>query len=166
MRNTFAPLDDLLIERLFQPLTDLAQHRLGLGRAAAACFCLDVTSLCWIASRASGLSGAVAAWDEAAAFFDLTLLLLGLIALIALRALFRREGVKQKNPLRPAMRPHRAIVLLMLAARLMQLPAPDLAGAADIAMLLFAAAALYLGACSEGPPVRRGWAALAPALIP
>jgi hypothetical protein len=58
------------------------------------------------------------------------------------------------------MRPHRAIVLLMLAARLAQPQASDLGEVADIAMLLCAASALYLGACVERPPVRRGWAAL------
>jgi hypothetical protein len=58
------------------------------------------------------------------------------------------------------MRPHPAVVLLMLGVRLTQLPRSDVSGIADIAMLLFAVSALYLGACSEPPPVRRGWAAL------
>jgi hypothetical protein len=160
MRKTFAPLDDVLIEWLFQPLADLIWRRTGLGRAAAACFCLDVTSLSWIVSRSAGMSDAVAAWDAATAFLDLAVLLLGLVALISLRGLFRHAGLQQGNPLRPAMRPHRAIVLLMLGARLMQLPALDLTGAADVAMLAFAASGLYLGACSERPPVRRSWAAL------
>jgi hypothetical protein len=48
----------------------------------------------------------------------------------------------------------------MLAARLAQPQASDLGEVADIAMLLCAASALYLGACVERPPVRRGWAAL------
>jgi hypothetical protein len=160
MRKTFEPLDDVLIERLFQPLADLIWHRTGLGRATAACFCLDVTALSWIVSRSAGMSDAVTAWDAATAFLDLAVLLLGLVALTSLRTLFRRAGLQQGNLVRPAMRPHRAIVLLMLGARLTQLPASDLTGAADIAMLLFAVSGLYLGACSERPPVRRGSAAL------
>jgi hypothetical protein len=163
MRKTFVPLDDVLIERLFQPASDLITHRIGLGRTTAACFCVDVASLAWIASRANGLSDAVVAWDASASFLDFCLLLLGLIALISLRTLFRRAGSKQANPLRLAMRPHRAIVLLMLIARLMQLHAPTLADFADLAMLLCATSALYLGACAERPIIRRGWPALVPA---
>ncbi|HBK05992.1 MAG TPA: hypothetical protein DDZ81_09010 [Acetobacteraceae bacterium] len=163
MRKTFAPLDDMLIERLFQPASDLMSHRLGFGRAAAACFCIDVASLSWIVSRAWGLSDAVAAWDAATAFLDMATLLLGLIALISLRTLFRRASSKQANPLRQVMRPHRAIVLLMLAARLAQFRSPAPADLADLAMLVCAAFALYLGACAERPPLRRGWASLAPA---
>ena len=163
MRKTFAPLDDVLIERVFQPLSDLMEHRVGVSRATAACFCLDFASLAWIVSRESGLSDAVATWEASTAFLDLCLLLLGLAAMIGLRTVFRRAEGKQGNPLRPAMRPHRAIVLLMLVARLAQLQAPSLADTADLTMLAFAATALYLGACAERPPVRRGWSALAPA---
>ncbi len=101
----------------------------------------------------------VGAWDAGTAALDTTLLLLGLVALISLRALFRRAWRKQANPLRLAMQPHRAIVLLMLASRLMQLRAPGLTDVADLAMLLCAASALYLGACAERPPIRRGWGA-------
>jgi len=104
------------------------------------------------------LSDAVAAWESGTAFLDLVLLLLGLVALASLRTLFRRAAGRQANPLRPAMRPHRAIVLLMLAARIAQLHTSGLAELADLAMLICAAAALYLGACVEPPPLRRGWA--------
>jgi hypothetical protein len=157
MRKTFAPLDDLLIERLFQPGSDLIADWIGFGRTTAACFCVDIASLAWIVSRARGLSDAVAAWDASTSFIDLSLLLLGLVALISLRTLFRRAGRKQANPLRLVMRPHRAIVLLMLVTRLVQLHAPGLADAADVVMLICAAAALYLGACAERPPIRRNW---------
>jgi hypothetical protein len=163
MRKTFAPLDDMLIERLFQPVSDLISCRFGLNRGTAACFCLDIASLAWIMSRLSGLSDAVSAWDSGTAFLDLALLMLGLIALISLRSLFHRTRGKQGNPLRRAMQPHRAIVLVMLAARLTQLQSPGLGDAADIAMLVFAASALYLGACTERPPVRRTSADLLPA---
>jgi hypothetical protein len=163
MRKAFAPLDDVLIERLFQPMSDLVLNRIGVGRGAATCFCIDLASLSWIASRARGLSDAVTAWDCSAAFVDLLLLLLGLVAMVSLRILFRRARGKLGNPLRMIMRPHRLVVLLMLVARLAQFQAPDLADAADVAMLVFATSALYFGACSERPPIRRGGAALVPA---
>jgi hypothetical protein len=164
MRKTFAPLDDVLIERLFQPASDLISQLTGTPCRSVACFCLDLASLCWILSRAPGLADAVTAWDASTAFLDLLLLLLGMVALTSLRVLFRRAGGKQGNPLRPAMRPHRAIVLLMLVLRLAQWHPSGLAGTVDAAMLMFATIALYLGACTERPPIRRGWAAAIPAL--
>jgi hypothetical protein len=99
VRKTFAPVDNVLIERLFQPVSDLITQRIGLSRAAVTCFCIDLASLCWIASRAGGLSGSVAEWNASGAFLDCSLLLLGLVALISLRTLFRRAGEKQGNPL-------------------------------------------------------------------
>jgi hypothetical protein len=163
MRKTFARLDDVLIEWLFQPVSDMILYRIGVSHGAAACFCIDIASLSWLVSRTPGLSDAVVAWDGSSAFLDLLLLLLGVVALVSLRTLFRRAEGKQGNPLRPAMRPHRAIVLLMLAARLLRLQAPCLGDAAEIAMLIFVTFALYLGACTERPPVRRRWQQLLPA---
>jgi hypothetical protein len=156
MRKTFAALDDVLIERVFQPMTDRASSQIGLSKTATVRGCIDTASISWIVSRAGGLSDAVTTWNAGAAFLELALLLLGLTALISLRALFRRTATgKQANPLRQAMQPHRAIVLLMLATRLAELPTFGLTDAADVAMLLCASLALYLGACVERPPVRR-----------
>ena len=163
MRQSCAWLDDLWIERLFQPASDLIQNWVGLSRASAACFCIDVASLAWIVSRLRGLSAAVTAWDSGHAFLDLAFLLLGLLAMLSLRTLFRRAGRKPANPLRRAMQSHRAIALLMLIARLVQLQAPALADLADLMMLLSAASALYLGACADRPPLRRCVSALAAA---
>ncbi len=163
MRKTFASIDDTLIERLFQPVTDLLANRLGLGRANAACVCIDAASLSWIVSRARGLSDDAASWHVATSLFEVSILLLGLVALLSLRTLFRRTGTRQANPLRQAMRPHRAVVLLMLAARSVQLQAPCLTDLADLAMLVCAAFALYLSACAERPPLRRP--AAAPAIL-
>jgi hypothetical protein len=163
MRKMFTPLDDMLIELVFQPVSDLVSYQVGVSRPATICFCIDAASVAWIASRTSGLSRAVIAWDSGSAFFNLAFLLLGLGALISLRTLFRRAATrKPANPLRLTMQPHRAIVLLMLASRLAQLPAPGLTDAADLAMLLCATAALYLGACAERPPIRRQWQPMAP----
>jgi hypothetical protein len=155
MRKSFAALDEALIERLFQPVADSVSYRIRVSRGAAVCFCLDLASVSWIVSRAGGLSGALFSSDATAAFLSLSFLLLGLLALTSLRTLFRRTRGKQGNPLRPAMRPHRAIMLLMLASQLARLQAPGVAEAADIAMLAFATAALYLGACAERPQIQR-----------
>ncbi|HEY0184873.1 MAG TPA: hypothetical protein VGC09_18890 [Rhodopila sp.] len=162
MRKTFEPLDDVLIEWVFQPLSDSISYRTGLARGVAACLCLDLASLSWIVSRAPGLSDDVVAWEAGSAFLDICLVLLGLAAMISLRTLFRRTGAKVQNPLRSAMRPHRAIALVMLVAQLVRLQ-PRLADSADAAMLLFAALALYFGACAERPPARRTSAAFVPA---
>ena len=160
MPITLATLDDAIIERLFQPAADMVRNRIGISRETAACFCADSAAMAWIVSRTPGLSDAVTAWNASAAVANLLILLLGLIALIGLRALFRRATAGRGNPLRPAMRPHRAGVLLMLAADLLPLRVPGLANAADIAMLMFAASALYFAACSERPPLRRSRGAL------
>ena len=163
MHKTFGRVDDVLIERLFQPVADLLTIRFRMTRTGVTCFCVDLASLSWIASRAHGLSDAVTRWDATGSFLSFAMLLLGLLALTCLRTLFRRAGTKQGNPLRLAMLPHRAIVLLMLATRVVQLQAPGLADLADMGMLMFAASALYLGACTERPPVRRGWGMLSAA---
>jgi len=160
MRKIFGPIDDLLIERLFQPVSDFVTHRTAFSRPMASCFCIDVASFAWIASRVRGLSEAVVTSDPGSAFVDLAVLLLGLVALVSLRTLFRRAGNKPANPLRLAMQPHRAIIVLMLAARLLQLRDSNLADGAEVLMLLCATSALYLGACVERPPVRRGLVSL------
>lgn len=162
MPKAFTPLDNILFQKLFQPMSDMAAQRMGIGRGSAACLCLDLASLSWIVSRTTGLSGAIShgARDNGVAFLDLSLLLLGLAAFISLRIMFRRSATAQANPSRLSMRPHRAVVLLMLGARLMQLRALNFADAGDIAMLMFATSALYLGACTEPPPVRRIWPSL------
>ena len=163
MRRIFAPLDNVLIERLFQPALDAISDRVGLTRAAAACFCADLASLAWIVSRAQNLSDAVVAWDASTAFTSFTLLMAGLAALTGLRTLFRRASGTQGNPLRVTMQPHRAVVVLMLVTRLVELQTFALADAADMAMLVFAGSSLYLGACMQRPPVRRTATAFAAA---
>jgi hypothetical protein len=163
MRLTFASFDDALIERVFQPVADALSDRLGLNRQRTACFCIDLASVSWILSQARPLSDAVLEWDAGLAFLRLLLLLLGLVALTGLRGLFRRlSGDAKVNPLRPAMRPHRAVVLLMLVARLVELDGMSVSNVADLAMLGFTAVALYLGACAARPRVRRRVGVLEP----
>ena len=109
----------------------------------------------WIMARAPGLSEALTAW-AGTTFPKLAILLLGLVALVALRVMFQRiGGLHRVNPLRLTMRPHRAVILLLLTSRLMQGLSPNLGDAADVAMLVFAAFALYLAACAERPSIRR-----------
>lgn len=169
MRGIFASFDDALIERLFQPVSDLCADRFGLGRARVACLCVDIASVGWILAQARALSAAVMDWEGGVTFCRVVVLLIGLLALLSLRVLFSRTGDGANvNPLRPVMRPYRAIVLSMLVARAVQLGVgstefADLGDGADVAMLLFAAMALYLGACTERPPVRRTWFAVAAA---
>ena len=159
MRKAFASLDDVLIEALFQPTSNVVRQRFGVSRGFAACFCVDLASLAWIVSRTPELACVVGAWDACRAFLDVSILLLGLVALVVLRRLFRRMADRRGNPLRVAMRPYRAIVLLMLLAHVVQRAPPEHADPAGIAMLAFAAAALYLGACSEPPRIRHPGAA-------
>jgi hypothetical protein len=154
MQASFSRFDDALIERAFQPLADSITTRIGLDRLRIAGLCLDAASLAWIVSQAGALADAMTQSDPIAAVFRVVLLLLGLVALTSLRTLFRRVGARTgANPLRVAMLPHRGIVLALLVARLPTLT--GFAGMADLAMLGFAACALYLGACASRPPVQR-----------
>jgi hypothetical protein len=162
MRTTFASVDDALIDRLFQPVSDMLAVRFGISRTSVTCFCIDLASIAWIVSRVSGLSAGAAQRNIAGTVLDTLLLLLGLTALISLRSLFRRIGRKQANPLRPAMQAHRGIALLMLMAGLLRLQTPGLDNASDVAMLVFAITALYLGACVQPPPLIRNWVTLIP----
>ncbi len=150
MHTNFARFDSALIEHVFQPLADWITDRTGLRQSRVAGACLDMASIAWIMSQA----GAVTQRSTSTALPHMLLLLLGLVALSSLRTMFRRVGAKSgANPLRIAMLPHRGIVLALLAARLMA-PA-GFASLADLAMLGFAACALYLGACATRPPVQR-----------
>src|ERR1700712_782035 len=98
MRKTFEPIDDLLIERLFQPVLDMVAHRTGLSRPAACCFCVDMASLAWIVSRVRELSDAIGKWDPGSAFVDIAILMLGLVALVCCARCF--GGLGTNRPIR------------------------------------------------------------------
>jgi hypothetical protein len=156
MRLSFVTFDDALIERVFQPLCDVLADRIGLDCGRAACYCLDLASVGWILSQTPPLSSAVLEWEAGSAFLRVALLLLGLAAMTGLRGLFQRlSGSEKANPLRPAMRPYRAVVLLMLIARVVEWGDLSVSSPADLGMLGFASLALYLGACAARPPLRR-----------
>lgn len=154
MQRNLARLDDVLIERLFQPLADTVQNRFGVDRLHAACFCLDGAALAWIASQAGTLGHAVSHWHGTLAIGRGLLLLLGLVAITSLRTLFqrlpRRPGA---NPLRASMLPHRSMALILLAAQCVDLT--SLGGWTELAMLALIAVALYFSACLPRPPAHR-----------
>jgi hypothetical protein len=155
MSLNFVLLDDILIERIFQPVSDTISDRIHLSRGRAACFCIDVASACWILSQASVLSSAVLGSEAAMSFLRMALLLLGLTAMTGLRAVFERLSESAKaNPLRLVMRPYRAAVLLMLVAHLMEWDGVTISNIAELGMLGFAIVALYLGSCAARPPLR------------
>ncbi|MGE0223311.1 MAG: hypothetical protein AB7F35_19820 [Acetobacteraceae bacterium] len=155
MRQTFIPFDDLLIERVFQPVSNIISDRLRGNRMMAARGCIDIATACWILSFASQLSGTARWWDASVALSGV-MVLTGLVALCSLRLLFSRvQGAARASPLRAAMMPHRACVLLLLSGRLITLGAAGLPEFADLLMLVFVTTALYLAACGEPPRVRR-----------
>lgn len=155
MRHFLALLDDALIERVFQPISNALSDHLGVDRRRIAALCIELAAVAWSLSQAPALSAAVLGWQAMPAAGHLVLLLLGLTALLSLRRLFRRIEAGAANPLRLAMQPHRAVLLLLLAARLLAFNGLDLADIADLIMLGLAGFALYLGACSSRPPMRR-----------
>ncbi|MFO1028835.1 MAG: hypothetical protein U1E70_26980 [Acetobacteraceae bacterium] len=163
MRRFFAPLDDALFDRLFQPLTGALRERYGLRRDGVAGFFATAATICWVLARLPGLSAAIDAHDTLGTVARSVILLLGLGALVSFRMMVRRVRAGAANPLRWTMLPHRAIVLLLLATRLIQPSGPLVRDLADVAMLLFAAAALYLSACADPPPVRPARRGLLPA---
>ncbi|MBN8872972.1 MAG: hypothetical protein J0H67_09080 [Rhodospirillales bacterium] len=163
----FGLVDDALIERVFQPLVERLAA-VGVSRNRAALMCTDLAAGAWLLAQAPRLSTDLAGRDLGGVGLHLVLLLLGITALLSLRRLFQRVGGERANPLRLAMRPHRAVALLLLVARLPELAGRGLgaeargngwADLADLAMLVLAVLALYLGACAHRPPARRAAAA-------
>ena len=158
MLRRFAALDDTLIDRWFQPLADRISGRFGIGRFRAATLCIDGAALAWLLSQAGAPAATLAAGDTATSLMPAFTLLLGLAALTSLRTLFQRAagGRASANPLRSAMRLHRAVVLLLLVARLARLGSGvTFADAAELGMLVAATASLYFGACGGAPPQAR-----------
>jgi hypothetical protein len=155
-------LDDRLIEHVFQPVADTLYQQLRLTRFRAACWGLNAAAIAWVLAQSSPLSNAVMAWQAGQAVMRALLLLLGLTALLGLRSLFQLVAKSRTpNPLRAKMLPHRCLVLLFLTTDLAHLRyTGKLDSAADIAMLGFAATALYLAACAS-PPLTKHWSRLA-----
>ena len=157
-------MDNRLIERVFQPLSNALYLRLGVPRFRAACLSLDAAAIAWTLTQAAPLSNAVLGWQAGLAVMRGSILLLGLTALLSLRSLFRRLSASPRpNPLRAKMLPYRCLVLLFLITDLCHAVSGGSLGAdANMAMLGFATMALYLAAC-DAPKLKRRWSSLASA---
>ena len=164
MTKHFTRFDDVLIDRLFQPLADWMDRQWALGPQGAARWCLDLASLAWICAEADALAASVAGHDVRIAAARGLLVVLGLWALTILRGVFRKADggqarpAAQANPLRPGMQLHRVICLVWMAGLAVKaFAAPTgLESFALLGVSVFATAAVYLGACSNPPPAWRG----------
>jgi hypothetical protein len=155
MQESFARIDDALIDRLFQPLADWLEHHLSLGPNRAARTGIDVASLAWIVSMASAAAGT---WhDMRGAFLNGAVLVAGLWAFTTLRGVFGRGDGGKANPLRAGMQTHRMACLFWMGALALKsaLEPASLASLGLLAVGLFATASVYLGACSRPPPRER-----------
>lgn len=173
MRESFTRMDDVLIDRLFQPLADWLDRYWALGPQRAARVCLDLASLAWICAEAGALATALSVHDVGMAAARGLLVVLGLAALTILRGVFtkkdsaaRAQTAAAANPLRPGMQTHRVLCLVWIAGLAVKaVAAPD--GFEPLGLLgvaLFATAAIYIGACTTPPPAwrasragKRGW---------
>jgi hypothetical protein len=153
--------DEWLLENLFQRIVDRCAPLIGLSCAAAAVLCLDLASAASALSRAPLLAAALDSHERPACLGAFVLLILGLTALGSLRVLFRKlQHGRQRSPLRALMRPLRIMALALLSVRLVQWHEAGLSEGADLATLMLSACALYLGVCSEPPPVPRSKSSL------
>ncbi len=180
--QSFARLDDGLIDRVFQPVMDWIAGRLALGWSRVACFGTDLSALAWVLSQADGvvaafgLPGAGAGRAQGVPTFNIVLIVVGLASIMVLRTLFQRAGGGRAgqggNPLRAGMQVHRAMGLFWLAGlSIKTATGPAGFGAwALLAVGVFGTMALYVAACVNPPPRRvdaraadRAWR-LAPAI--
>lgn len=155
MADSFARIDDALIDRVFQPLAGGNAGHLALGPGRAARAAIDLATLAWILAEAGSIAMAASGRDLRACVVRGLVVVAGLSALTVLRGVFARSrGGGTANPLRPGMEQHRAACLLWLVALAVKaLVSP--AGLEPLALLAVGAcatAAVYLGACTEPPP--------------
>jgi hypothetical protein len=164
MRNLVLLGDNLLIDRVCQPVADWLLRSLELDCFRVARFCTDIAALAWIISQVyglvptakSGLSGTVA--------FQFTLIVIVLGAMMTVRSIFDRGSRTGRigqsglsNPLRTKTLPHRLICALGLINQLVQtIMAPiGLVSVALLTMQGFLMTAVFMGACSNRPQMRR-----------
>ena len=155
MLGNFERVDGALIDKVCQPLIDWIDQHVVIDCFRVARTCIDLSALAWIVSQASGASLPAEVVPMGIQF---ALIVLGLGAIMMLRATFQQTGgVRRPNPLRAAMYIHRLtclIWLMGLLAKTATMPA-GLAPFALFAVGGFATVALYVGACSSPPPTRR-----------
>jgi hypothetical protein len=164
MKESFARVDDALIDRVFQPLVDWIEYRTEFDVFRVARVCIDLAALAWILSQAGNLAQAVGGGNLGLQGFQFAVIVLGLSAMLVLRRLFERTGGRgagsmglAANPLRPGMQVHRAACLLWLIGLLVKTVASPfgLAALTLLALGVFATTAVYVGSCSNRPPKRR-----------
>ncbi len=164
MNESFARVDDALIDRLFQPLADWMNRQMAFGTNRAARTAVDLASLAWLLAQAGAISDAAAAHKVGYCSVLGLVVVLGLWAFTILRNVFQRtDGTArayaqaQANPLRPGMQLHRAIcVFWMIGLTVKTIAgAPGLGSLALLAMGVFTTAAVYIGACTNHPPAWR-----------
>jgi len=164
MKERFTQMDDVLIDRLFQPLADWMHHHLALGTNRAARSAIDLATLAWISAQAAAAARAFGSHDIASSVIGGAVMVAGLWAFSILRNVFQRKDGEasarvrvEANPLRPGMQLHRAACLFwMIALAVKTIAAPaDFGSLALLAVGAFATAAVYIGACTNNPPARR-----------
>jgi hypothetical protein len=159
MLRNFASVDGALIDKVCQPFIDWIDQRVAIDCFQVARICIDLSALAWIVSQAPA---AVASDGAAPLGIQFALIVLGLGAIMILRATFQRAGGgRQPNPLRAAMYTHRLGCMFWLAGLVVKTATVPM-GLASLALFAvggFATIALYVGACSNPPPKRReNWA--------
>lgn len=145
-------VDDILIERVFEPLAGWLQHRLGLSQWRAAIECLNGHVACYLAGVAFGLAGkglrdAIFA-DLIVAFFWLALM--EFVRRAALRQAGSSTGVQTA---RLGEQHFRYIFLLMVPVSLCYVE--GWASGFYALSLALLAGHLYFKACEPPPPQRR-----------
>lgn len=163
MHERLALLDDILIDRLCQPIADRLAARRFTDCFQLARICNDAASLAWILSQAGSVSRALATGNVALGGAQAALIVIGLAALTTLRRVFEGKQATHSaignrgNPLRPAMFLHRLFCLIWLGTQAISAVTGP-AGFSDllvVAVSLMTTASVYIGACSSPPPERR-----------
>jgi hypothetical protein len=161
MQDGLVRLDGALIDGVCQPLVDRLYNHLASDCFRLARICTDLSALAWILSQAPGASEAAKTGNLDLGMFQFALIVLGLGAIMVLRALFERAGNGRNgglpNPFRAGMFTHRLVCLVWLAGLLVKTGMTPI-GFGSLTLLAvggFATAALYLGSCSNRPPKTR-----------
>jgi hypothetical protein len=166
VQKSLARADEILIDQVCQPPVDWIGHRMSIDCFRLASFCTDLSAIAWILSQAGPAATAARTGHPGFVALQFTLLVLGLAAIVPLRALFRSAGGGgrahrggQANPLRGAMYTHRIACLLWLTALLVKTATASV-GLESLALLAvgaFATMAVYVAACSTPPPKQRDY---------
>ncbi len=159
MLNKLAHVDYLLIDRLCQPVADWIFQVFTSDCFRTARLCMDLSALMWILSQAHSAVMAARRGVPGLMAFQVALIVIGLGSIMTLRWVFERGGGNhggRVNPLRAPMFPQRFACLLWVALQVFQASRVpfDLVALARVLVAGFATVGVYIGACSNRPPVR------------